>query len=73
MRILRKPAVSDKVGLSSVHIMRLVKDGKFPEPIRLGPASIGWLASEIDEWIQAKADQRVRPVEPLPDSDEEAR
>ena len=51
MRILRKPAVSDKVGLRQVHIMRLVKDGKFPEPIRLGPASIGWLASEIDEWI----------------------
>ena len=73
MRILRKPAVSDKVGLSSVHIMRMVRDGKFPEPVRLGPASIGWLVSEIEEWLQAKADQRVRPVEPLLDTDEEAR
>lgn len=73
MQILRKPAVSEKVGLSSVHVMRLVRDGKFPAPVRLGPASIGWLSSEVDEWIQRRVDQRIHPIEPLPATDEEVR
>ena len=59
MNILRKRDVAGKVGLSSVHIMRLVKAKKFPEPVRLGPASIGWIESEVDQWIADRASQRI--------------
>ena len=58
MNILRKRGVATKVGLSGVHIMRLVRRGAFPEPLRLGPASIGWLESEVDQWLEQKAEQR---------------
>ena len=69
MKVLRKSSVAEKVGLSTVHISRLAKAGRFPSPLRLGPASIGWLEDEIDEWIQQKADLRLSPPvdEPLPD------
>ncbi len=69
MKILRKKDVVSKVGLSAVHLMRLVKWNRFPEPFSLGPASIGWLESEVDEWIQDKADRRLKPV----DEDERVR
>ena len=59
MNILRKRDVASKVGLSAVHIMRLVKAEKFPEPVRLGPASIGWIESEVDQWIADRASQRI--------------
>ena len=66
MKILRKKDVAAKVGLSAVHLMRLVKWERFPRPLKLGPASIGWLESEIDDWIQERANQRIGAL-PSPD------
>ncbi len=28
-----------------------IAQGQFPEPIELGPRMVGWLESDIDEWI----------------------
>ena len=58
MRILRKPEVADRVGYSQVHLMRLEKSGKFPKKIQIGPASVGFLESEVDDWIMARAAER---------------
>ncbi len=43
---------------SRVHIDRLVKSKKFPPKIKLGENRVGWLESDIDDWIQAKVDER---------------
>ena len=43
---------------SRVHIYRLVKAGKFPAPIKVGQNRIGWIESEIDEWLNAKIAER---------------
>jgi len=43
---------------SRVHIYRLVKAGKFPAPIKVGQNRIGWVESEIDEWLNAKVAER---------------
>ena len=64
MKVLRKKDVAVKVGLSAVHIMRLGKWGRFSAPLKLGPASIGWLETEIDQWIEIKAAQRLSPSSP---------
>ena len=62
MRILRKPEVIAKVGYSGMHISRLEKAGKFPARIKLNPEgngnAVGWLESEIDEWIAARVAER---------------
>ncbi len=57
-RIERKPEVADRVGYSMVHIMRLEKAGLFPKKVKLGPGAIGFLESEIDDWIAARAAER---------------
>ena len=57
-KILRKPAVQDKVGKSDATIYREEKAGRFPKRIQLGANSVGWLESEIDEWIRKKAAAR---------------
>jgi len=61
MRVLRKKEVAAKVGLSAVHVMRLVKQERFPLPLKLGPASIGWLEGEVDDWILERANRRIVP------------
>jgi len=38
-------------------------NGTFPKPIRLGPRSVRWIASEVDAWIAERVAQS-RPASP---------
>lgn len=37
-------------------IYKLIKDGVFPKPIKLGRSS-RWLKSEVEKWLQERIDQ----------------
>ena len=39
------------VSLSRATIWRKVKDGKFPQPVRIGVRGIRWRRADIDQWI----------------------
>lgn len=52
--ILRLPAVKARTGLSRSTIYLRVSDGSFPSPISLGARSVGWVESDIEEWISHK-------------------
>ena len=54
VKIIRIPKVAEKVGILAVHIRRLAKARKFPRPLRLGPAMVGWIEDEIDEWMLSR-------------------
>ena len=58
MRFLRKQEAAARVGYSQSHLMRLERAGKFPRRVHLGPNSVGFLEDEIDEWMQARVDDR---------------
>ena len=62
-RIIRKPAVRDKVAKSAAQIWRDVRAGKFPPPVQLGPNSIGWYEDEIDAWLAARPRRTYGPTE----------
>lgn len=53
-KILRLPVVQNRTGKSRSSIYLDILNGRFPKSIRLGKRSIGWLESEIDEWIQQR-------------------
>src|SRR5262245_9337783 len=57
---LRGRAVMTRTGLSRTTIWRLVKAKKFPKPVPITDSglAIGWVESEVDEWIQARIQQR---------------
>ena len=57
-RILRKPELRLKVGMCDSTIYRAEKAGRFPQRIQLGANSVGWLESEVDKWIEKKAQAR---------------
>ena len=48
--VLRYPYTCKQTGLSESTIRRLIKEGDFPSPIPLGKRSVGFLASEIEDW-----------------------
>jgi prophage regulatory protein len=51
---LRLPTVMDRTGLSRSSIYARISSTPpdFPQPINLGPRAIGFLESEVEEWIQ---------------------
>jgi prophage regulatory protein len=56
---LRWRAVSARTGLSRASIWRAVRAGTFPRPVQImGPFTVGWLASEVECWIQSRVAQR---------------
>ncbi len=53
-RILRRPAVEEKSGYSRSTIYEEMSKGNFPRPVKIGARAVGWLESEICEWIEAR-------------------
>ena len=58
MRMLSKTEVRKRVLYSPAHIDRLEHADQFPKRVRLGTNRVGWIESEIDEWLQERVDQR---------------
>jgi prophage regulatory protein len=54
LAFLRRKQVETRTGLSRSTIYQYIKDGDFPKPVALGPRAVGWLESEVSEWIAAR-------------------
>ena len=54
-RILTYAEVCRRTGQSRTGIWRLIRDGKFPQPVDLGtPRRVGFYESEVQDWIDAR-------------------
>ncbi|ENW8698194.1 TPA: AlpA family transcriptional regulator [Escherichia coli] len=59
IRLLRLPEVMHKTGYGKAWIYRLIHEGLFPQPVKIGARAIAFVESEVDEWI-ASAIERSR-------------
>lgn len=50
-RILRRPEVLARIGLSTSSLYEMMAQGRFPRPMRIGRRAVGWKASVVDAWI----------------------
>lgn len=59
-RLLRRPEVEGRTGLSRGMIYQKMTDGTFPRPRRVGKRAVAWREEDIDRWIaqQPEADPR---------------
>jgi len=53
-RFIRSKEIIQITGLSRTSIWRLEKAGMFPKRRQVSPGTIGWLLSEVNEWIQSR-------------------
>ena len=58
-RILRLSDVEQKSGFKRAHIYNLMSQGKFPKSVRLGVRAVGWDATEVDQWIADRLQDRT--------------
>ncbi|WP_421704999.1 helix-turn-helix transcriptional regulator [Aliiroseovarius sp.] len=61
MRILSKRQLKELVLYSPQHVARLEKAGKFPRRVQLGPNRVGWVESEVLEWLERRLAARDTP------------
>ena len=55
-RYLRQQEVLQRVGTSPVNLRRWEKIGIFPQRYKIGPNSVAWKESEVNQWF---ADRQV--------------
>jgi prophage regulatory protein len=49
------------VALSESAMLKLVREGKFPQPRQLSARRVGWLVRELEEWIEARPVSDILP------------
>lgn len=55
--LLSKQATAESLGVHPEHLMRMVRQGRFPKPIRLGNSfrhAVRFAKDEVEEWIAEK-------------------
>ncbi len=53
-RILRRPEVEARTGLSRSTLYAQMADGAFPKPVRLGRRAVGWRETDIVAWLESR-------------------
>jgi prophage regulatory protein len=59
VQILKRREVEAMTTLSRSTIYRLMKNKAFPASIRLSANSVGWLESDVEQWIESNRTDRV--------------
>lgn len=54
LKILRRQQVQDVIGLKKSQIYALANTPGFPQRIKLGTRAVGYLAHEVQAWIESR-------------------
>ena len=52
-RLICLPEVLERTGYGKAWIYRLISEGRFPAPVKIGVRAVAFVESEVDEWIQS--------------------
>lgn len=56
------PEIMRRTGYGKAWIYRLISQGKFPRPIKIGSRSIAFVESEVDDWINQRIEESRKEV-----------
>ena len=67
---IRAKYLKAKDGLATSTRCKLISEGKYPRPVKLGPRMSAFIESEVDAWMAERIAQRDRPATPRPRRDQ---
>jgi prophage regulatory protein len=59
MTILLTDEVIGQVKLSRPTLARMERAGKFPKRVQISARRVGWISTEIEDWIEKQAGRKV--------------
>ena len=54
IKIIRKSALADMLGVSRTTLWRMEKSGQLPAAVKISETVSGWLESDIKEWLEER-------------------
>ncbi len=57
-RLLTMADLKEVVPFSKVTIYQMIREGRFPRQVSLGPNKVAWLRSEVLGWVEARKRER---------------
>ncbi|EBX0144481.1 AlpA family transcriptional regulator [Salmonella enterica subsp. enterica serovar Typhimurium] len=54
INLIRMSEVLNRTTYGKSWIYKLISQGRFPKPVKIGERSIAFIESEIDEWINQR-------------------
>ena len=54
--ILRPKAAAEYLGVSASTLYRWANESDFPKPIKLGRQASGWRRTDLDAWLERRAE-----------------
>lgn len=61
---VRGKQLKAKDGLAESTRYKMISEGKYPPPVKLGPRLAAWIEDEVDAWIAERIAQRDRSAAP---------
>ena len=61
-RLLRRPDVESRTGLSRSTIYMKMSAGEFPRPRRIGKRAVAWLEADIERWLAQRIEADPRDL-----------
>ena len=55
-RMLRRPEVEARTGLSRSSLYAMMSKGTFPRPKRIGQRAVAWSEDEIENWLATRTE-----------------
>lgn len=52
-RLIRRPEVQFRTGLSRSRIYEEMSQGRFPKPVKTGRRAVAWVETEVDAWVES--------------------
>ena len=62
IRLLRRPEVEARTGLSRSTIYSMMAKGAFPRPRRIGVRAVAWDEADIENWLATRAEANPHDV-----------
>ncbi|WP_274851348.1 helix-turn-helix transcriptional regulator [Serratia marcescens] len=55
--LIRMSETTKRTGYGKAWLYRLITQGRFPRPIKIGSRAIAFVESEVDAWIKQRIDE----------------
>ena len=62
IRLLRRPEIESRTGLSRSSIYAMMARGTFPRPLRIGQRAVAWDEATIENWLATRAEANPHAV-----------
>ncbi|ECC2869883.1 AlpA family transcriptional regulator [Salmonella enterica subsp. enterica] len=60
---IRMPEAKRRTGYGKAWIYKLIVQGRFPKPVKIGSRAVAFVESEVDEWIAERIAARDKKAE----------